>query len=472
MNKIIKLLFFLFAISLFAKEIRVKGSGQNIKEAKSNALVNLSSYIQVEVYNNIQTTSEIIARNNNVDSEETMLKITRLKNELPIIGAKFENEKKTWKESIVEAVFNPDEVLPIYEKKVSDLINNLERDNKILKRTIGTENKITILNKMLMNYEQYLKYRTVAIFLGSNENDSPEITDSDIRVLLNDVMEEVDSIDYAAKLLAEDIDKSNLFISPPTTRNSHEITQFAAVFRDKLVHNLTKKRFVISDSQYDAEYYLYGNYDILDNHISVTYRMLDNSFNTIKSKTVKLSPDAYSTYKIQPSALSFDKLLYSGYIISNDFKCELSTNKGKTNLVFKRGDLVKITIKMNHPGYLYIVGHVKKDDEDFSYLLELYPQLSGNDKFIRYIGPDETNKYVVLGEFEVSPPLGIDALQLIASNNKMDSLPGVKYDSGYYVVSSDSTSGVSKTRGFKPPSNAVKKILSAEDVLMITTMER
>ena len=68
----------------------------------------------------------------------------------------------------------------------------------------------------------------MAILLGSKNIPEIDITEVEIKNQLKKLKEKVDDLDMAARLIAEPIaDRDRIYIYPPTTRDSHEITQFA-----------------------------------------------------------------------------------------------------------------------------------------------------------------------------------------------------------------------------------------------------
>ena len=114
---------------------------------------------------------------------------------------------------------------------------------------------------------------------------------------------------------------------------------------------------------------------------------------------MNLLPESYQGYRTEPLVLDFDKLLHQGYAVSNAFKVQLNTNKGSRNLLFEKGETVELLIKMNRPGYYYLVGHSKNSESEMSYLLELN-EAHGDRRFVSYLNADDANKWLSLGPVE------------------------------------------------------------------------
>jgi len=208
--------------------------------------------------------------------------------------------------------------------------------------------------------------------------------------------------------------------------------------------------------------------------IDLVYSLVDRNSNSVDSFFIRLTPSSFKEYDIFPKTTSFDKLLREGLVVSNDFKVDINTNRGKNDLLFSRGETVKLLLKINKAGYYYIVGHVVKDDEKYSYLLDVN-DADGASKFVSFINQDDANKWIEIGEFSVEPPFGVESLQIIASNKDLkNSIPSYNYDSdlGYYFISKDPEKGAMMTRGLKKADSEKNKSLTSEAVLFMTTMDK
>jgi len=158
--------------------------------------------------------------------------------------------------------------------------------------------------------------------------------------------------------------------------------------------------------------------------------------------------DAVGTVLPYELEMNFSTLLETNIIASNsDLKVELRTNKGKRNPVFKDGEDIELFVRLNKVGYYYIVGYTQTNDKKFSYLLELQGG-EGDDKFVKYMGNDEINKWISLGEFVAKSPFGTDSLQVIASTSKIESLPDYIYDADtdFYIISKNIYKALMKVR--------------------------
>ena len=453
-----------------AKVIIGEGFGDSREEAKKAALSDLSSAIQVEV----QTCFESMVKEVNQKVEEFTQNVITLKSELPILGAEYDFRKgKDGQNST--AILDSDSVLKLYGAKIVEIKRNIKTYQALIDKSSSRSEKYQLYTELLTYLKQYYKYKTVAILLGSKTVPEIDITEVEIKSQLKKLKEKVDDLNMAARLIAEPIaERDRIYIYPPATRDSHEITQFADVVKKRLSVYLK----TVQDPR-DANFFMRGSYDILNEGkggIELTYYLLDREFNTLKTRVITLLPESYSGYEVKPKTLSFDKLLHEGFAVSNEFKIDIITNRGRANLLFKEGEEAEFLVKMNSPGYFYIVGHiVKPGNEQYSYLVDFDDTgtIRGARKFIRYVNIDDVNKWISLGKFEIVIPFGVESLQVIASSKDLiDRLPSYGYDdeTQLHVVSRDPNKAVVNTRAIKKKIST--KVKSAEAVLLFTTMKK
>jgi hypothetical protein len=452
-----------------AKTIIGKGFGITREEAKKEALSDLSSSIQVEV----QSSFESMVKEVNRKVEEFTRNVITLKSELPILGAEYQYSK-TRDGQKSTAILNSESVVRLYGAQINEIKKNIDTLQRLIEKSPSRMEKYQLYTEILTGLKQYYKYKTVAILLGSKNIPDIDITEVEIKNQLRKLEEKVDDLTMAAKLIARAIgDRDRIYIYPPTTRNSHEITQFADAVKKRLSAHVKTVQ-----NPKDANFFLKGSYHILSNGkvgIELTYFLVDNEFNTVLSKVISLLPETYAGYQVKPKTLSFDKLLYEGFVVSNEFKIEITTNRGRTNLLFKEREEAEFLVKMNNPGYFYIVGHVvKPGNEQYSYVIDFDAtgEIRGDRKFIQYVNIDDVNKWISLGKFDIVAPFGVESLQLIASSKDLiDSLPFHGYDveTQLHVVSKDPNKAVMNTRAIKKKIS--KKVQSAEAVLLFTTMK-
>jgi len=450
---------------LWAGDVSGEGYGKNKQEAKKEAFADLSSTIHSEVFSKFQ--SKTVATN--TSANKYAQKTIDIRSNLPILGAECTFKTTSEKEILAHAILSPQKALKLYDAKLSELAKEIESRQKTIAKNPNSTRKYDTYTRMLTDLKQFSKYRLVATFLESKNIPKLSVTSAHIQEELSKLTNEISSLDLAARLLCQDIKYSPLFLLPPNTKGSEEITQFASVIRDKMAVYVKPIAKLSS-----ASYLMTGKYEVLKNAIHLTYYINDTSGNTLITRVVKIAKQAYKGLRFQAQTIDFNKLLHSGVVVSSDFKVEINTNKGKRDLLFKQGESLKLFVKTNRPAYFFIVEHILKSKEKHSCLLELQENTKGKRKFLHYVNADDVNKWISLGEFEVVAPFGTETLHIFASNTDLvDFLPKTWQDSksGLYIVSKSPKEGVKTSRGLIKKKKKKEK-LTAESFLTFTSMVR
>ena len=448
-----------------ANEITGKGYGKTEDNAKKEALADLSQNIYVEVNSEFSSIETVV----NDAFEELKNRVINLKSDLPVLGATYE-VMTLREEFFVEAGLSYNSVV-LYEAELKNVKKQIDRNLQNLKKKIPNAEKEVLLKGILTNLAQYDRFRIVAQFMQSKNIPDVEITEEEIKNQLNRVLQKADTLDRGLEKIARGIKKKKIYIYPPTTRNSSEITEFASAVKARLSALVNTVA-----SPENAHYYLSGEYQILKNGIELTYHLLDTGRNTVHTVMATFLPAAYKGYDIEPKTTDFDKLLKTGVVISGDLRVDVATSKGKRDLVFYKGERLKMLVKMNRPGYFYVVVHNLKKNEKYSYLIDYY---EGKDdrRFIYHVSADEANKWIELGEFDVVPPFGVETLQIIASSEDLiNKVPKNNFDykTELYKIGNNPYESVGMTRGLirkERKDKHGKNVSFAEATLVFTTLK-
>jgi hypothetical protein len=451
----------LTCLSIPAHAIELTGDAYapSREEAKKQALASLSESLLVEMK------SEFNSEQHSDGYKDASKKVSAI-SELPLLGVDYTViDKKS--EFFCTVFMNSKKSLNLYQSKLNDFSKAIKALNKKqLSQKKNKTERYKTLNELLTVAKKFDKHKTVAGLLGSNKSPATAITISSIKSELLSIEAAVPSLEIAATILTRDLPGHVYFVQPPLPQESKQATKLSRLIRNKI---LTKVKS--TENRGKSMYSLKGSYEVLKDGISVTYHAINSQGLTIASRIVKLAPKAYRNIAYKPKAIDFDKLLHHGYIVSNKFRAEINSNKGNRDLLFTIGETIHLFVKMNHPGYFYIVSHNKTDN--ISYLLDLNDS-QGNRKFLQYINADDANRWMDLGEFEVVPPYGSESLQLISSDKDLiKSLPDVAYDKKldlYIVQSSSIKEAVMKTRGLKRKKKSKGKAKVSEATLTYTTM--
>jgi len=226
------------------------------------------------------------------------------------------------------------------------------------------------------------------------------------------------SIDQLILSLDDLFDTSNMLVETIYSETSVAFSQYTTqlyralkrTFPDSSTkENTLQGRFVILNSG-DVRLNLWL-FDKQNEVIGVEQIMLDKKLFKSASKV-----ETVKTQDLLPQTITSSSFNYPVEIaMSNKTAFELLTI----------GDTKKLQIKLNEPGYFYIVVHALKENEAYSYLL---PLNEGDSKFISELDQDQLLRFVTLGEFAVKPPSSVEVLQIIASSEKLDNyLPKTKW---------------------------------------------
>lgn len=459
--RLLSLLFlFTFPLAAHPAIMQAEARAPNEQQAKREALAALADSILV----NVQSESSSYVEGSGKRQDE--LRISS-RSDVPLIGVDI-SCLPTGSAVLCEARLDSAKSLTIYTRKLEELRREIgEMDARITRAE--SNSRYAQLIQLLTLTEQYEKYHAVAQMLGETQFTPPAKTRAAIQEQLRALEEFTPTLDLAAQIVSKGISKEGIYIYPAVPQGSHEVTAFGRVFYDKLAQRLDP---VTSPDK--ASHFLKGEYELLNNSLHLTYRLLDDGGNTMATRVVTLAPSAYKGMQVKPTTVAFDRLLHEGVVLGNDFRAQLNSNRGSENVLFDEGDEVELFVKLSRPGYFYVVGHVVKKGENYSYLLEL-SEAEGDRRFTRYVNADDVNKWLSIGRFEATAPFGIESLQLISSSDDpISRLPAHPLDhkSDLYVTASDTRVGIAKTRALKHKQSTGDRQYQAEAVLMFTTMPK
>jgi hypothetical protein len=157
-------------------------------------------------------------------------------------------------------------------------------------------------------------------------------------------------------------------------------------------------------------------------------------------------------------AVQDQKTLRKDEEVDGGLRLQVITNKGLENLMFTKGERMRVFVRVNMPVYIRFIYHLA--DGTRTLLLDNH-----------YMDQATVNQgwYGIPEEFECDAPFGVEFLQVFASTEKFSLVETVTMD-GYDVLEEDLQDFLAKTRGMK----RVKKSngFFAESRIVITTVER
>lgn len=459
MRKILPLLsviLLLSATSLFG-DISGLGYGVSLKEAKVDALADMSQAIKSEVRTLYKTESTNEYSKSELNSQ--------VSSNLPILGAEFETISDS-KLKEVQVRLLTKKSANLYKKKLELLNREMQTTLEEIRNAHSKNFQLTSYETLYALTKEYERYRSVAILLAPQIKYTPKITQVQVESEIVKLSTDIDTLDLATSVLGTAFKERSIFIYPPHIVNSKTIAEFGSALLTQL-----KGKLDVASSLYNAKYILVGEYIVLKKSMILNMQLLDiETKEIVKSKTVVINAKAYEGIGTKPQGVDFTTLLTQGVALSSSLKVTLSTNRGSENLLFEKGEEVELFVKLNKMGYYYVVGYTQTQDTKMSYLLEL-SEGSGSSRFVKFVNADDASKWMSLGAFTVEAPFGIESLQVIASNKKIKKLPQVEYDeeSGYYIISKKIKKALKHTRGLRPKRTG--KLESSEDVMSFTTMK-
>jgi len=212
-----------------------------------------------------------------------------------------------------------------------------------------------------------------------------------------------------------------IHIRPFTSSNSFEITPFANSLYHLLIDNLG------NTAQYQADYTLQGEYHInRDGSINLDLWLFSKKGNVIQVEPLQLSKNLlkgqrHAAMFYNESFLPVDHLQQS-----YGFASEISIAEQSANALLITGDEASLRVKLDRSGFYFIAVHVMRKNEQFSYLLPLH---IAEVPFVQVATRSAANQFVELGEFKITPPLGVEALQLVAASVNLEKyLPAYHWD--------------------------------------------
>ncbi len=435
--------------SLWAVSFSGEGVSNDRNEALRMARTELSHTLISEVRSSFESTQS-------ASGEADAYHLLRITSQLPVIGAEIV-EFTSGSEIRIVATLSSEKSLSPYLQKIGDVAEAFHSTLLALRNGSSKAALIQGYEDLLRLSDEYRRLKSVAVLLGAKGEAIPPLGtgEGEIRAALFQLTESIDSIDDAVKVLGSGGDYRGVYVRNPSAMYSSLPTPFGMAVRDKLSAHLGGVR-----DESDASVIAEGRYVINPGSIDITYTYLDPLRSGVLGvRSVTLPIRAAAGYEYHPQELAFEEALNSGMIVSGDFKATLSTNKGSRDLSFRGGEVIEPLVKLSKMGSFYIVGHTKNDQGSISYLVDLNEHVLGDGRYIRTIAPEEINRVVSLGAFEVVEPFGMESLQLIAFSGAMPHLPPYRIDpaTGLAVIGEDLPRNVITTRALSKKDSAPAK---------------
>ncbi len=411
--------------------------------------------------------------------------------------------------------------ITIETKKQGDNFLSLAKinRNKLIKTANSESTNLNKKIKLLLSKikslpKELTKHKTINTILGSindlqhyqtiinphNENERKiSNIENYLHIELINTLKQHNSMAAALKSLSRELKlkkETSLFIFTPVFSKEKKTNNIGINIKEILQNTINTSSYTANIMH--ANNRLTGKFYIKNNKVLLIYHFQDIYHRTLKTASVLFTTDKNTSLKADTIDNKLTEELYRGIVRIdmksqptntynkikkpyNNFRIDIRTEQGNQNLYYRTGSTGSLFIKMTSPGYFYIIGHVSKTGLRHSYLLQLSNK-RGNNRFIYHVNKSNVHKWIKLGDFDINPPLGIEALQAIASTDSVSPLlPEYRYDmsSDLYLTGNDPEKNIIATRGIvriqmgKPQADnkiTKGKTLYAESVLHFKTL--
>jgi hypothetical protein len=261
-----------------------------------------------------------------------------------------------------------------------------------------------------------------------------------------------------ARVVKRELDRANiapLRVVAPVRVNTAEVTALSAAIADELRTAVGAGR-----REEAATHTLDGRYAQVDGRLLLILFLLDASFNTQRAFVFVLPSAPEPRSRELPASSGFPETLNRGLVrveslgaaeppVVNVMDVNVRMGRGNRGLYYRPGERDTLHVKLDRPGYYYIIGHVQKEATRFSYLMEI-GETGAADRFVRRVARDQVNRWQAVGEFTVEAPAGLEAVQVFATSGPPQRmLPATRLDPvrNLHVIGADPVAAIKRTRG-------------------------
>ena len=201
--KSIILICVIFFTSQISADISGVGFAQTNKEAKKEALADLSQVIKSEVRSNFESTTS--------DKSQNSKSNIKISSNLPILGADFNLIDRAL-EVEARVGLSPAKVNALYSKKLNNLKAEINSIKKEIQKSDSSLLKLQLYTDAYSLLKEYDRYESVAVILGARLPVRPSLTKAKIKLELSKLDSKLDSLEMASTVLAKSFKSSYLDI--------------------------------------------------------------------------------------------------------------------------------------------------------------------------------------------------------------------------------------------------------------------
>lgn len=275
------------------------------------------------------------------------------------------------------------------------------------------------LRSLLAAIDEYARYRVVALVLGAELAEVPQlpISKAAVQGQLHELADVADDIRRAAHLLTAGIEQRSIYIHAAQAQGSTIPTRFARLLREQMGTRLN-----VVSSPANADFVMHGYYDFNDSWLDIIYHLREPGQNrTLTSRAARMPITALAGIEYLPAANDMEMLMRKDFMVANELRVELSTCMGQENLAFVEGDIIELFVKANRECSFYLVNYIQRRNEaPYAHIIPLTETRSDDERysFVMQITAENVNRRVSLGRFRVEAPYGIESVQVVAMRNR------------------------------------------------------
>ena len=476
-------------LSGFSSEINYINSdvSELLEKCKNNAKKTLIESVKVSIKSITVSGTQNLNTGNNAETYEYIKHSSVSYSNIDVAGLKSETYyDKRKKIGYAFTYVKKTDLISYYKQKVTTGLQELEQMYKFAEEAKNAGQSQKALPKLLeclTKFREVEESQSILAALGIFDENSIKAkatltlksnVDKSINQLQNSVKNNISDLTY---FIANGLklQKPGLKGTISLSSFNYQDTKMGSPFSKRLYKELEQKLVNASQFNLISQDLFAGNIDLdpYDYIITGTYWEENDYLKIIvvlrNFKTGKAEASIESKLKKEyctSNSISFlpenfiiantkNKTFTENEIVGGDLQLEIWTNKGKDNLLYTKGDTLRLYIRTNKECYVRFVYYLA----DGSSVLLL-------DDF--YIGIDKVNKvYQLPDEFICSEPFGAEMLQVNAQTEKFEPLI-TKLQYGYNFITDDIGEIIRKNRGFKKLDD---KILKTETRMVITTMD-
>jgi len=451
-----------------------------LDKQKAAARTELSQSVQV----NIKSISMMNIENLDSKTHEYFQNVSSAYSNVDIAGLKTEtyfDEKKSIGYAFCYA--KKIQVREATNAKLSNYLAAMQQKINAAQNFVQKGQKQLALKAYMETYPLYAEIEnlhTLMIALGARNADlgidqyqaDKEKIRAEIEMLSKSEMENIEDASFfianSLKLQKETGLQGSIRLLPFTYADSEIASNFSRRLQSELENKLiTVGGFkvaanAIPSGNIKEEYTLTGTYRDENDQLKIKVILRETqSKQAVAAAEARIPLSYLAKNKIEFKPENFDEIynqakeFQKGQVSTGGLQVQIWTNKGESNLIFVKGERMKLYVKANRECFLRVIYHLA--DGEKVLLLDNY-----------YVSAENANKvYELPYEFECSEPFGVETLQLNAQTQQFEPLlTETMY--GYKFIRDNFKDMLVKTRGFRPTQETSAV---TERRLRITTME-